>query len=141
MSVHHELTATFAPCSGTPDFHGSTPRASWDLALFMTSLSEEQRELFRKLDLQSGAPNATPEPAQPTPATPATSVVYAGTSWYDLAPGRASKVEVRVMTTVLVERLDVDALHTWLKEASTDATRMAQLGDQWAPLQDSTASL
>ena len=72
------------------------------------------------------------EPVAPSP------LLLAATWWYKSRATHATEVEVLVLAVMLTLYLDTaEALDKWLELAATDATRMSQLGDQWAPLPDS----
>ena len=104
----------------------------------MDGLSPEQREMFAKLKHQFiGAP-ATPVEPEPPPTPPTAPRIFNGTEWYGIRPGRASDIEVRVLGALLTARHSHDVVDKFLIEAETDAPRIAKLGDEWAPLADST---
>ena len=108
------------------------------MALFLDSMSEEQRTMYLKLHPQSAPPNDLPEPREEPQATTPTTATYVGTSWFNLKAARATNVEVEVMTATLAACSWGHDLDNWLAEAEIDAPRMSRLGDEWAPLANST---
>ena len=111
------------------------------MALFLNSMSEEQRTMYFNLHSQSAPHNGSPEPReepQATTSTTSTSATYCGTSWFNLKAARPTNVEVEVMTATLAACNWGHDLDKWLAEAEIDAPRMSKLGDEWAPLPNST---
>ena len=97
--------------------------------------------MYFNLHSQSAPPNYSPEPREePQATTPTTSTraTYLGTSWFNLKAARPTNVEVEVMTATLAACNWGHDLDKWLAEAEIDAPRMSKLGDEWAPLPNST---
>ena len=122
-----------------PAFNGSASGPSPTELLFLQSLSPEQRAMFLNLKVQSEGANATPDPEPQLPAaTPATARIFEGTGWYGISPGRASDVEVRALGMLLSACHSRGVVDKFLSKAEPELPRMAKLGDEWAPVADST---
>ena len=94
--------------------------------------------MFANLKQQFAGAHTTPGEPEPPPATPSTARVFSGTEWYGIRPGRASDIEVRVLGALLNARHPPNVVDTFFIDAKTDAPRMDKLGDEWAPLPNST---
>ena len=73
----------------------------------MDSLSEEQREMLKKIDVRAALMPRSPEDAEPQSTTPRTTTTYNSTAWVNHKPGPASSVEVRVLGALLVVLISV----------------------------------
>ena len=64
------------------------------MALFVASLSEEQRVAFNALRFPSAGANTGPEPAEPAFTTPnaARPIVFKDTTWYEVGAARATDI-------------------------------------------------
>ena len=94
--------------------------------------------MVNKLKQQFAGVNATPGEPEPPPTPPTAPRIFSGTEWYGIRPGRASDIEVRVLGALLTARHPRAVVETFLSEAEYDTTRMEQLGEEWAPVADST---
>ena len=104
---------------------------------FLASLSPVQQAMFTA-QLQSAASPLVQEETPPTPMTVDASPLLTATWWFSSTASRATEVEVLLLVTLLTMSLGTpEKLDAWLELAATDAVRMSDLHDQWAPLQDS----
>ena len=110
--------------------------AAENLTRFLDTLTPEQRMMYEQLGLHGAASPIPPVPCELNASTPPTCVATP-TRWFNPKASSASSIEVTLLCTLLVVYLDDKQLDRWLRQAKTDARRMADLGDQWAPLADS----
>ena len=110
--------------------------AAENLTRFLDTLTPEQRMMYEQLGLHGAASPIPPIPRECNTSTPPTCVATP-TRWFNAKASSASSIEVTLLTTLLVVHLDETQLDRWIEQAETDARRMADLGDEWAPLADS----